>query len=373
VKIVHLVIGGEVAGGQAVALRVARGARARGDEIAFVSQSGGPFVDLLEREGLPVHLLDLGRTFHVGAAWRLRQLLRTERADLLHTHTALAANVLSRVAGRLAGVPVVSHMHIENYFRPQPLVRAVHRTLDNTTARLCARIVVVSADTRRSLERQGYPERLLVTVPNGVDLDRAPAENGGLRARLNLPGDARLVGEVGRLCEVKGQRELIEALARLRPQHEELRVVLVGKDLEQGGTYEALLERAADGLGVRDRVVFAGYQPDAPALMDDLDVVVLPSWIEGLPLVVLEAMARAKPVVATPVGGTGEAVVDGTTGLLVPPRDPEALADAIDRLLRNPDLARRLGEAGRQRAEELFSADTMVARVLAVYDEVAGR
>ena len=116
------------------------------------------------------------------------------------------------------------------------------------------------------------------------------------------------------------------------------RAVLVGADLEQGGAYEADLERT-ERLGVRDRVVFAGRRENAGALLAELDVFALPSWTEGLPLVVLEAMAQRRPVVATPVGGTPEVVVDGETGLLVPPRNPDALADALRRSSRTPTSA----------------------------------
>jgi glycosyltransferase involved in cell wall biosynthesis len=146
--------------------------------------------------------------------------------------------------------------------------------------------------------------------------------------------------------------------------------VLVGLDLEQGGSYQRELERTAERAGVRDRVVFAGARDDAGSLLAELDVLALPSWTEGLPLVVLEAMARRRPVVATPVGGTPEIVVDGETGLLVPPRDPRALAAALRRLLDDPQLRERMGEAGFARVRERFSADAMTERMLAIYDEV---
>jgi glycosyltransferase involved in cell wall biosynthesis len=201
-------------------------------------------------------------------------------------------------------------------------------------------------------------------VHNGVA--PAPPANGGLRAELGLPDGVPLVGEVARLCDVKGQRELIAALAEVP----DARLVLVGDDLEQGGAFRDALEREAGRAGVRDRVVFTGPRPDARALIGELDVLALPSWTEGLPLVVLEAMASARPVVATPVGGTPELVEDGETGLLVPPRDPGALAAALRRLLADADLRRRLGEAGERRVRERFSLDAMTGRVLAIYDEI---
>jgi glycosyltransferase involved in cell wall biosynthesis len=363
VRVVHLVIAGDVAGGQLVALRLAQAARERGDEVSFVAPRHGPFVELVEREGFRTDLVDVGRTYRLVGLARLRRLLRREGADVLHTHTLAAANALGRLAGRLAGVPVVSHLHIENHFRPA--TRWLLRGLDNRTARRCAGLIAVSDDTRRAYERQGYAEGRIEVVYNGVELagDTAP----DLRVELGLPADAALIGEVARLCDVKGQRELIQAL----PEVSEARLVLVGADLEQGGAFQASLEDEAERLGVRDRVVFAGRRPDADAVLGAFDIVALPSWTEGLPLVVLEAMARRRPVVATPVGGTPEVVADGETGFLVPPRDPQTLARALRRLLDDPALRWRMGDAGRRRVEEHFSADAMTRRVLALYDGIA--
>jgi glycosyltransferase involved in cell wall biosynthesis len=362
VRIVHLVISGDVAGGQLVALRLAQAARERGDGVSFVAPRHGPFVELAEREGFRTDLVDVGRTYRVFGLVRLARLLRREGVDVLHTHALAAANALGRLAGRTAGVPVVSHLHIENHFRPAS--RWLLRGLDNRTARRCVGLIAVSEDTRRAYERQGYPEERIEIVYNGVELagDTAP----DLRAELGLPPDAPLIGEVARLCDVKGQRELIQALREVP----DARLVLVGADLERGGEFQASLEDEAKQLGVSDRVVFAGRRPDADTTLGAFDVVALPSWTEGLPLVVLEAMARRRPVVATPVGGTPEVVADGETGFLVPPRDPQTLARALRRLLADPALRWRMGDAGRTRVEERFSADGMTRRVLALYDEV---
>jgi glycosyltransferase involved in cell wall biosynthesis len=364
VKITHLVIGGGLAGGQLIARRFALAAQERGDNVRFLGPEDGPFMARVRDDGFDTTLVDVSRSHRVDGVARLARELRATRTDLLHTHTLAAANALSRCAGRIAGVPVVSHLHIENHFRPatQPLLRA----LDNGTARLSARLVAVSEATRAAYERQGYPNGRIEVLHNGVDLtfDRSP---GGLRDELGVDEGALLVALVGRLCDVKGQRELIQALAEVPAAH----AVLVGEDLEQGGDYRRLLEREADRLSVRDRVVFTGARDDVGGLLEQVDVLALPSWTEGLPLVVLEAMARGRAVVATPVGGTAEAVVDGDTGILVPPRDPTSLAGALRRL-EDPALRERLGAAGRLRATERFSADEMARRMLEIYDEVAG-
>jgi glycosyltransferase involved in cell wall biosynthesis len=362
-RIFHLVTSGDVAGGQLVALQLARAARERGDDVAFVSPTDGPFVDLVRSEGFRAFHVRAARLYDVGGAFALARLLRRDRVDVLHTHTHLAAAVLGRLAARAAGAAVVSHLHIENHFREQTLPRAVSRTLDNATARLCSRLVAVSDATRRAFEEQGFPADRLETVPNGIALDgAAPATS--LRSDLGIPAKAFLVALVGRLAPVKGQRDLIEALARAPEAH----AVLAGDDLESGGAFRRELEVEAERLGVADRVWFAGYRPGVSAELAEVDALVLPSRIEGMPLVVLEAMARAKPVIATPVGGTPELVVDGETGILVDGVDE--LATALARLARDPDEARRLGEAGRRRVEERFAEDAMTRRVLEIYDAV---
>jgi len=364
-KVVQLVTSGDVAGGQLVAAQIARAARDRGDDVSFVSPTPGPFLDQLVAEGFKVTLLDVSRTHRVGGAARFAVLLRG--ADVVHTHTHMAARVLARLAGTSARVAIVDHLHIENHFRPQRLPAAGLRALDNTTARLSDRLLAVSDDTRRAFVAQGYPADRIETVSNGIQLPVEDRSNG-LRAELGVPAEAPLVGEIARLCDVKGQRELIQAAARVPGLH----VVLAGEDLEAGGAFRESLVAEAERAGVADRVRFAGFRP-AESVLGALDVFVLPSWIEGMPITVLEAMAHRKPVVATPVGGTPELVVDGETGLLVPPRDPEALADALGALVADPQRARRLGEAGYARVAERFTVERMTTRVLEVYDEVAGR
>jgi len=354
VRIAHLVIGGDVAGGQIVALRLAEAAQQAGHEVSFVSPSEGPFLDLVRNRGLAADVVALRGALDLPALARLVRVLRRRRVDLVHTHGHFGVNVLGRLAARLAGASVLSHIHAEGVFRAGRGRRA-QIALDNVTARLCFAVVAVSEATRAALVRQGYPAKRIVTVHNGIE----PASAVEPTRLASGP----TVLEVARLAETKGQRTLLVAMREL-----DASAVFVGADLEQGGAYLRFLQAEADRLGVADRVVFAGYRDDVPALLAGCDVVCLPSRTEGLPLVVLEAMARGKPVVAAAVGGTPELVVDGETGLLVAPDDADALAAALRRVLADPELAARLGEKARRHVETGFSAAGAADRVLKLYE-----
>ena len=157
-KVAHVIIGGEVAGGQVVALRLARAARDAGHDVMFVSPSDGPFLDLVRDAGIRTHVVPVSGALDPRALLRLLRVFRRERVDIVHTHGHFAVNVLARIAGRLAGARVLSHMHIQNAFRAGP-GRRVQIAIDNATARLCFALVAVSEATRDDLVRQGYPPR----------------------------------------------------------------------------------------------------------------------------------------------------------------------------------------------------------------------
>jgi glycosyltransferase involved in cell wall biosynthesis len=199
-------------------------------------------------------------------------------------------------------------------------------------------------------------------VPNGIALPSFNRTvNPALKATLSKGAGHPIVSMVARLEPRKGQRYLIEAAAQVP----EATFVFIGD-----GPDRAALEAQARAQGVADRVLFLGYREDIPDVLACCNLLVLPSFAEGMPLSILEAMAAGKPVIASAIGGTDEAVVHGETGLLVPPAKPSALAKAIQTVLSDPDLARRLGAAGRERAYQKFSAETMVGNVSRAYEEI---
>ena len=286
--------------------------------------------------------------------------IRRERAAVFHAHlTWPLACRLGLLGAALAGVPaVVATAQLFVDLPPSGWTTVQHRVVSARVNRYLAVSRQVAAQLR---DRFGVRPGKITLVPNAVSLDQFPHDATPNSTRPADPATPPTVLTVARLDPQKGLHHLVAAAA-LVP---EARVMIVGDGPERGA-----LETLIAQLGLGDRVHLLGFRTDIPELLAGCDLFVLPSLFEGLPLSILEAMAAGKAVVATAIGGNDEAVVDGVTGLLVPPADPQALADALRTLLREPERRRRLGEAGRRRAEAEFSATAMVRRVAAVYDEV---
>jgi glycosyltransferase involved in cell wall biosynthesis len=227
--------------------------------------------------------------------------------------------------------------------------------------------VAISTAIRDILLAFGVPPERLRLVPSGVDFAPAPEGAGAaVRRELGVAQGQLLVGNVGALVDHKGQRYLVEAAALVLRERPDARFAIVGE-----GELEADLKARAKALGLGGRLLFTGFRRDVPAILDALDLFVMSSHLEGLGTIVLDALAAGKPVVGTRAGGIPEIIEHGSHGLLVPPRNPAALAAAILRVLADPALAARLASQGRARALEGFSADAMVAGNLAVYRELA--
>lgn len=290
----------------------------------------------------------------------VRALRTTVRPAVFHAHLnwPLACRY-QLVAAALAGVPAV--VATEHLFQDVPWRRS--RLVQRVVALGVDRYITVSYDLARRIQQTfGFPAHKISVVHNGIPLAPfAQPPDLALRAALVGATERPIVLTVARLHEQKGIEYLLQA-AHTVPDA----LFAIAGD----GPHRAVFEAQAQTLGVTERVRFLGHRDDVAALLRSCDLFVLPSQQEGLPLSVLEAMASGKPVIATAVGGTGEAVVDNDTGLLVPPADPAALAHAISTLLHDPALAQHLATRGRVRVQQDFSAHTMITRITAIYDEL---
>jgi glycosyltransferase involved in cell wall biosynthesis len=318
----------------------------------------------------------------------LRQLVRLmqhEQPHLVHTHTS-KAGILGRIAARRAGVPVVLHTPHGHVFHSYGgrLKTQLFVRLERACAPLTDRLIALTESEQREHEELGIG-RLgqWTTVHSGVDFGpfRASREQRqSVRAELGLPVDAVVLGTVGRLVPVKGQRFLIDAFARVAARYSGLHLLLVG----DGPLREELAARARSlGLGVRrpdgesvpctpavGTVLMPGLRHDVPCLLSAMDIFVLPSLNEGMGRVLVEAMAMELPCVASRVSGIQDVVEDRNTGILVPPRDPDALAQAVRALLECPDQAREMGRRGRRKVVPEFSRERMIEKLQKLYRDL---
>ena len=313
--------------------------------------------------GIPVVDMRMTSKWHWGALGRLYATLRRTRPTILHAWM-FHANVFGRVLGRLADVPIVVTAR-----RNVNIGGRVREYIKRCTAFLDDRVIAVCEPARQvEIKVAGSSSSKVVTIHNGIDTTRfSPRARPDLQMRssLGIPSDALLMGCIGRLHPQKGLTDLLLATAELKRKMPPIRLLLVGD-----GELRESLDRQSHDLGLSDTVIFAGLRTDVPDILATMDLFVLPSLWEGMPNVVLEAMAAGLPVVATAVGGTPELVVDGETGLLVPPGDPRALALSSERLLRDPALRREMGRAGLERVKKSFTMRRMAEQTERLYEEL---
>lgn len=343
---------------------VARIDRARYD-VSVVALSAGSAVRKLQRAGVPVLVIDdPDDTIAVGA---LSAHLSEVRPDVVHAHMYRAETVATRAVISLgeAGqrrpyLAATIHSSRIRSLEDQEHLRELTPHMD--------RLIAVSQSIERKLVDEQRTEAPVSLIYNGVDLDRYDNQEAccTLHEEYGLEPGSQIVGVVARLEPEKGHPTLLEAWPAVLRAVPDAYLLIVGE-----GSRRDALEAQARDLRIAHRVVFTGRRDDVPAVTAALDVAVLPSYREAQGMVILEAMALSRPVVASDVGGIPEMIEDGVTGLLVPPHDADALARAIVRLLKNHPLADALGRAGHDMVHDRFCIQLMVQAIEAIYDEGA--
>lgn len=365
----HIIKAVRVAGAERHVLTLLAGLRDRQIEprLLLLVEPNTPMDDyaaLLEARALPVERIPIHSDFDVTVIRRLAAVLRTFQPDVTHTHL-LHADLFGVPAARLAGVPVVvSSRHNDDAFRYRLPIQLINRALWRGVD---AAVTISDALTRFTIAVEGAPPDKVRRIYYGLDtsippLDRAAARNT-LLAELGLPPDMVLVGLVCRLVEQKGVTYAVEAFRQVAADFPEAVLLITGD-----GPLRDSLQAQARPLG--DRVRFLGWRPDTAALFAALDIFLAPSLWEGFGLVLLEAMAQQTPIIGSTVSAIPEVIADGETGLLVPPRDAAALANALRTLLADGPLRLHLGLLGRDRLETYFDAGRMADETAALYREL---
>jgi len=350
-----------------------------GYEVHIACSNGDGVPELRER-GYIVHTIGIERRIkplsNLRSLWRLYRLMKHERFDIVHVHTPVAA-VLGRLAARAARVPVVIYTAHGFYFHDgmSPLVRRLVITLEKALGRMTDMVFTQSGEDAAIALKEGIcREENLLCIGNGVDVDRftPQASPDGVRGKLGLSEHDKVIGFVGRIVSEKGVLELIEAIPLVLKKVPSARLIIVGDTLasDRDGQAKKAVSRLLECHSLDSRVLFTGLIENVPEVMSAIDVFVLPSHREGMPRTIIEAMASGKPVVATNIRGSREEVLPGSTGLLVPVKDPAALATAITAILADRELAQRLGDGGRRRALELFDERLVLNKQVKAYARI---
>lgn len=364
-RILHVITDTNIGGAGRYLLNLVTQPVFKDHEILFACPDGelSVRIDALGIKRIPISGKDV--SFSIPLIFELAKVIKSVKPDVVHTHSSLSG----RIAGKFMGVPVVYTKH--NLLRipgpsgvMPPRAGTLKRLFNKVTSKaLSNKIIAVSQGVYDDLVEAGYPADLVVSIPNGIDL--AP-----FKPNLRVRGDDKkiTVGTVARLHPQKALHVLLDAARIVVNSYPSVRFVIGGT-----GPSREVLETRIKELKLETYVKMEGFIEDVPGFLQGLDIYALSSNYEGLPLAVLEAMAAGLPVVATAVGGVPEAVVNGLTGILVPPGDPKLFAQAIVRLIVDREMAFKMGEAGRKRVEELFSAEKMAEKTFHVYEEVVRR
>jgi glycosyltransferase involved in cell wall biosynthesis len=345
-------------------------------EPHVICSPGGTFVEMLQDARIHVHPVDMRNKWNLSGVAKMAAYLRRRRIALVHTQGR--GDPFGRIAARLAGVPVVStvQMIVSRYWGAGPGRALLYRTIDWTTNRLVHHYIVVNRESAAALEADyGIAPEKITLVQNGIEVDRfMPSAEARQRRRESwrelwgIREEEIVVGAVGKLTWQKGFDLLLGAWQLLmqnlsmQNQRAAARLLIFGEGEEQ-----AALAAQIASLGLGDSCVLAGFEPDIAGALAGMDLFALSSRVEGLPMVLLEAMAAGLPTVATAIPGVVDAVADGADALLVERENPAQLSIALARLIQDRQLAHRLGAQARRTACARFTVERMVRETESVY------
>lgn len=366
-KILHLISSSGLLGAERVLLELAEHSRRAGLKVTIgvFENKHNPNLDLAQYAraiDFDVQIFSCNGRWDNHTAQTIKDYMESNGIQVLHSHN-YKSNFYAWKSLSNNNVKWVVTNHGRR-FGPKLML---YNLLDGFVVRRADRVVAVSKEIARKMRLAGIAQGKILLIENGIDLERfttnAPPE--AIKESLGIKKEALVVGTIGALTKEKGHQYLLRAALRVVRICPEAIFLLVGDGIERSS-----LEKTVSSLGIKDSVIFAGMRKDVPEILSILNVFVLPSLNEGLPMALLEAQGAQIPVIASYVGAIPDVLQDGVTGILIPPKDPQAIAEAIIMILSNKKFASGIAQKGFERVRDNFSSEKMANKYLSIYKEL---
>lgn len=361
IRTLHVETGMHSLGGPAQVVYLMTGLRDRGHEVVLVCPKGSSVYRHATDAGLEVIAVPLRTDLDLSFVLRLYKIVKRLKPDLVHLHSRRGADIMGGLAARAAKAPtVILSRRIDNPVRHNFVSKLKYGPL-------CDHIIAISDGVSNALTEGRVDPSKITRVHSAIDAKRYQVEGvqSSIRSELGIGGKTNIIAIIAQLIDRKGHRFLFQAAPKILEEFPDTVFLVLGE-----GRLEKELHDLAESLGIRDKVVFAGFRDDIPEILSVVTLLVHPAIMEGLGVSILQAMSAGVPVIATNVGGIPEAVRHDVSGILIPPRDSDAISSAVKRLLSSPDLRASMGTASRRIVESEFSVDGMVEGVLTVYRSI---
>lgn len=367
VNIMHLVTAWQegLYGGERVVLNLASGLNKKRFQIIVVAfgnkEDDMPLLRAAKDNNIRIDLLPLRARYDIRSIFDIKRLLKKYDVAILHCH-GYKSDVLGFFAAVFTKVKLVTTLH--GWWVGKEFKSRFHNLLDLFIVRYFDRVVTVSQPLAEKLSRDKALKVKTIVIPNCVDSKKFETAKDSItiRKNFNITPDAKIIGAVSRLTEEKGHSYLLDAFAKMVTDFKDIVLLIVG----EGPLKDSLIERTRE-LGIEDKVVFAGFRDDVADLVAMMDILVMPSISEGLPMAILEAMAAKKPIVASAVGGIPSVIKDRETGILIKPKDSDSICEALTCLLKDEKLALGIAANARKLLENEFTVDVMIMKYENLY------
>jgi len=332
--------------------------KSRGISVKIAAQPNGELIDRAKNAGIEVFPVQMHKGLNISAIWQLVKIIKNEQINIIHTHSSVDHR-LAGIAAHISGSPIVRSRHLSTPISRSPISKALY-------TKLADRVITSGESIRQAMIKNNrISSDHIISIPAGIDTNQFSLEREmvDIRSLYQIPKESFIIGIVGVLRSWKGHQDLIAAVKNLRDKIPKLKLLIVGEGPQRKAIEEQVIES-----NLSDIVILTGYQKDPAPFMKAMDIVVLPSYAnEATSQVLPQAMAMRRPVISTNIGSLSEVVINEQTGLSIPPRDIDALANALIRLYRNKELRYELANSGYEHVQSKFTFNQMIDSTEAVY------